>query len=191
MAEPWKPGDHTPQDQQDSRTIPTGTYLVGATWIDHKPGRKWVKFRCEVLHGPMKGASCFPIMPINVREKQGSANKVYHFLVSMSREDVSIDFDSAVSVANAFLDGGFKARIEAKKNGKYINHDLTKFATLAQLSDEEKEVIREWNEERAQSAAMRGSGDDADFVDFNDDAGGGGGFDDFPADDFGDDEIPF
>lgn len=197
MSEEWSPGDHKgnakPQKEFNDTPVPSGVYVVGGTWMEKPPGKNFVKLRFEILHGPLKGASIFPIMPTNVREKQGSANKVYHFMLAMGREDVSVNFSKEVSIKKAFLGAGLKVKVKTSKrlyNGKtYTDHDLVKFAALAQQSDEEKEVIAAWNEEKAE---FDYGGDDS--ADFDDDFGGGGdsgGFDDFPADDFGDDEIPF
>ena len=193
MSNDWNPKQHKdkakPQHEFDDREVPAGTYVVGGTWIDRPDGKKYVKLKFTVLHGPLKGAGFFTMMPINVKEKQGSANKVYHFLVAMGRDDVNIDFSNTNSIARAFLGGGFKCKVSLSSrqhNGKtYKDHNLAKFATRAQCSAEEKEVIAAWNEEQA---AKHFGEDDSDAFSDDDDFGAN----DFEgADDFGDDDIPF
>lgn len=188
----WNPKDHKdkakPQHEFDNREVPAGTYIVGATWIDRPSGKNFVKLKFEVLHGPMKGAGFFTIMPTNVKEKQGSANRVYHFMMGMGREDIEINFEKTGSIAKAFLGAGVKVKVKTSKrrvgDKVYTDHDISKFGTRAQCSQEEREAIVAWNE--AQASKNFGQ-DDQD--DFNDDDFGGGG--DAFDDDFGDDEIPF
>jgi len=186
----WNPKSHKPKKQIDrSEPIPSGTYVLGATWLERRREWNFVKLRLSVLAGPMKGRTVFTIIPTNV-EKAGTANVIYHFLRSMNRLDMSIDFDNQQSMKAAFLNAAFKAKVTKKTTRKgdrvFVNHDLSIFLGRNECSREEIEVMKAWEVARASVVAQdapENFRDDRSEPAYDDDG--------FPTDDFGDDEIPF
>lgn len=179
----FNPDNYRPERAQsegyDTRDVPSGTYLVGVTWWDRISPRA-VKVRAEVIAGPLKGASFFPMLATNVEEKKGSADGMYFWCKSFGIGG-ELDFSDAC-MQRKFLGRGGKLTIQRRVNGAYVNHDVKRALARGEITQNERELIAEWEEAFAARRSAAG-GDDY--------GGGAGDFDDAPLDSFGDDDIPF
>lgn len=188
----WNPDSYTdaPASSGDSggdydeREVPSGDYVMGITWQKSVSARSQ-KLRMEVLAGPMKGASCFPLVSKNVEEKKGSADRMFHICKSFH---ISGDLDfSDACFASKFVGRAGKVKIQKKQNGNFTNHDIRRAFHRAECSETERTIMVEWQEAYGSRASSGGGGGDwpggydAPFPD-PDEFGGGG---------FGDDDIPF
>lgn len=184
----WDPKGHKPDREQgsyDDRVVPSGNYLLGATWWSRLSERA-IKLRLEVLAGPFKGASVFPIIATNVDEKRPSADRMYFFCRGFDITG-SLDF-SDNCISEEFVGVAGKANLQKEQNGQYTNHNLRKVYDRDELSKEEAVILQKWVEgykTRDRGDSTDPGADSFDPDDYSDDDVS------FPKDDFGDDDIPF
>lgn len=181
----WNPEEHKPEKAQndggdrDERVIPSGDYILGITWWKRVSERA-IKVRVEVLAGPMKGASCFPMISTNVTEKKGSADRMFHICKAFHITG-DLNFDEQC-FSTQFVGKAGKAKLNKSKNGQWTNHDIARTFHRPECSEAERSRMVEWQEEYASRSNANGP------------AGTGGweaSDDGFENQDFGADDIPF
>ncbi len=141
--------------------IPSFEGLIALMWFERKKakssGNDYARCKYEVIDGAKPGATFYANQSLDLGVAAGRLS-VWCAAVGQTE---AFDIGSDKEVAGAFLRKPFKAQVERKQNGQYINHDIKRMTTADKLTPAERKVMEGWLLDKEQERSMAGAELDA------------------------------
>lgn len=164
-----------PKASQESGDLPSFEGLIALVWAKREQAKGkssfYLRGKYEVCTGPYAGKTFFANQSLDLSV---SAGRLGVWCAAVGQQD-AFDINDEKALRAVFLRKPFKAQVERKENGAYINHDIKRFTMADKLTDAERKAAAGWILDQDEKRALGG--------------GGHGGDDGDPGP--GDDDIPF
>lgn len=144
-------------DREPDVPIAPGDYMLALVWFQRKYGRKGDYLRCrfQVIAGPLKGQGFYANMGLDLSNRGTSVR--WDIYAEYGRRGPAWSLDEDRDIIRVFKGAGFKGRVKRETRGQYINNDIEQITYRRMLSQQEEQVISDWDKEWSGRGSERGS----------------------------------
>lgn len=145
--------------KQAEEGLPSFEGIIALVWFETKTsaaGNRYMRGKYEVCAGDHAGKTFFANQSLDP-SKSGARLSVWCSAVG---HEEAFDLDDDKAIADVWLNKPFKATVERKVNGEYVNHDIKKMVFASKLTDADREAMRNWLLDLEEDRALNGGDDD-------------------------------
>lgn len=148
---------NAPKPDTSNIGVPAGDYLLvmrGFNRKDSAKGNPYLRAGFEVIDGSAKGKKFWDAVSLDL-SNPGTVSRLSLLFEATDAGAVELEDDKALR--EAICNKPFKARVNRKKEGQYINNGIERYLN-SKVTEEERDFMKAWREEWEAQREMNGGG---------------------------------